>query len=233
MDRALAWITANNGEVARRLGIMYVLWNQRIWVDLLPPNSGWRKMASRGSYTANHKNHVHISLTWDGAMKQTSWWTGVPVTVPLTYKCGISGQPKCLPTISRAASTKWPYQKTLVPVPFLPAPGSRPKHRRQPASGPDSGRRAGHLGATRGPRSATSGSATRCRSTGLPQPPTHWWRADYNKVIRVKVTATVGDAVTSMTSAGTAEIYRWQVRGQWRPADPPGRAAGGRHPAGR
>ena len=67
VKRATDWLTANNGEVAYRLGVMYVIWNQHIW-SLYYPELGWRKMASRGSYTANHKNHVHISLSWDGAM---------------------------------------------------------------------------------------------------------------------------------------------------------------------
>ena len=74
---------------------MYIIWNQHIW-SLYYPELGWRKMANRGSVTANHKNHVHISLSWDGAMKQTSWWTGVPVTQPLNSRCGVNGaRPAC------------------------------------------------------------------------------------------------------------------------------------------
>ncbi len=48
VDKAVAWLTANNGEVAYRLGVMYVIWNQRIW-SLYYPELGWRKMANRGS----------------------------------------------------------------------------------------------------------------------------------------------------------------------------------------
>lgn len=120
VNKALAWLTANNGEVAYRLGVMYIIWNQRIW-SLYYPELGWRKLADRGSYTANHKNHVHISLSWDGAMKQTSWWTGVPRTQPLNSRCGVNGAPACLPTIARTGRAR-PYQETVVPASFLPTP---------------------------------------------------------------------------------------------------------------
>lgn len=42
-----------------RLNITYVIWKQRIW---LAGASGWRSMEDRGSVTANHYDHVHISV---------------------------------------------------------------------------------------------------------------------------------------------------------------------------
>lgn len=39
--------------------ITYVIWKQRIW---LAGSSGWRSMEDRGSVTANHYDHVHISV---------------------------------------------------------------------------------------------------------------------------------------------------------------------------
>jgi len=125
VDKALTWITANNGEIARRLGIMYIIWNQRLWATYAP-DRGWRDEADRGSYTANHKDHVHISLTWDGAYQQTSWWTGVPVTVPLEGGCGGTGEPGCLPVIPRATDKTWPFQETYVPAKFVAAPKAVP-----------------------------------------------------------------------------------------------------------
>ena len=116
---ALKWMTANNGEVAYRLGIMYIIWDQKIW-SIYYQELGWRKMADRGSRTANHKDHVHISLSWDGAMKQTSWWTGKPVTEPRNQSCGSS----CLPSVSRLAKA-WKPSGVTVP-PFLPAPWTVP-----------------------------------------------------------------------------------------------------------
>ena len=52
-----AWARAN----ARSLGISYVIWDQRIW-SVGRSREGWRRMAGRGSDSANHKNHVHISV---------------------------------------------------------------------------------------------------------------------------------------------------------------------------
>lgn len=125
VNDALRWITANNGEVALRLGVMYVIWNQRLW-SVYYPELGWRKMADRGSATANHKDHVHISLSWDGAMAQTSWWTGITRAQPLLGPCGTGSYPACLPRIARATSLTWPTTTTPVPLPFLPHPAPYP-----------------------------------------------------------------------------------------------------------
>lgn len=51
------WAKANAGK----LGVMYVIYRQRIW-DARDPGSGWRQMEDRGSITANHYDHVHISV---------------------------------------------------------------------------------------------------------------------------------------------------------------------------
>ena len=52
-----AWAQAN----ASRLGIMYIIYRQRIW-DIRMASSGWVPMPDRGSITANHYDHVHISV---------------------------------------------------------------------------------------------------------------------------------------------------------------------------
>jgi hypothetical protein len=66
-----AWLSANNGAMARRFGINYMIWNRRIW-GVYAPSQGW------AAYTGvvPHTDHVHFSFSWDGAMKRTSWWTG-------------------------------------------------------------------------------------------------------------------------------------------------------------
>ena len=56
-----AWLKAN----ARDLGINYVIWDQHIW-NITRDREGWRYMASRGSDSANHKNHVHVTVFADG-----------------------------------------------------------------------------------------------------------------------------------------------------------------------
>ena len=60
-EEAAAWAKAN----ARLLGINYVIWNQHIW-NITRDSEGWRYMADRGSDSANHKNHVHITVFADG-----------------------------------------------------------------------------------------------------------------------------------------------------------------------
>jgi len=80
-EQFIAWLLDEgpNGEVAyiaRRLGVMYVIWNGRIW-SASHAARGW--LQYRGPNP--HTDHLHISLTWSGAMKQTSFWTGVPADV--------------------------------------------------------------------------------------------------------------------------------------------------------
>lgn len=57
---------------ARRLGVMYVIWDGRIWGAYTTTNGGWK---SYGGAEA-HTDHIHLSLSWAGAMKRTSFWTG-------------------------------------------------------------------------------------------------------------------------------------------------------------
>ncbi|WP_338022806.1 coiled-coil domain-containing protein [Allosalinactinospora lopnorensis] len=45
---------------ADRLGVKYVIWEQRIW-DVRNPGAGWKQMEDRGSITQNHFDHVHVS----------------------------------------------------------------------------------------------------------------------------------------------------------------------------
>jgi hypothetical protein len=52
-----AWAQAN----ASRLGIMYIIYRQHIG-DIRIPSAGWKPMADRGGITANHYDHVHISV---------------------------------------------------------------------------------------------------------------------------------------------------------------------------
>ncbi|WP_432559475.1 SH3 domain-containing protein [Granulicoccus sp. GXG6511] len=56
-DAVANWARANAG----RYGITEVIWNQRIWTTQRA-GEGWRMMSDRGSATANHRDHVHISV---------------------------------------------------------------------------------------------------------------------------------------------------------------------------
>ena len=44
---------------AAELSVDYVIWRQRIWS---PGRGGWRGMSDRGDATANHFDHVHVSV---------------------------------------------------------------------------------------------------------------------------------------------------------------------------
>jgi peptidoglycan hydrolase-like protein with peptidoglycan-binding domain len=75
-EQFIGWLLAKGpggggGYNARRLGVMYVIWDGKIWSSYRAAE-GWR------AYTGgeSHSDHIHLSLSWAGAMKRTSWWTG-------------------------------------------------------------------------------------------------------------------------------------------------------------
>lgn len=83
-DSVLAWLTGPDsagvpGGVARRFGIMYIIWNNRQW-RAYDTARGWAPYHG----DSPHTDHIHFSFTWNGAMKRTSWWTGSAATTILT-----------------------------------------------------------------------------------------------------------------------------------------------------
>jgi hypothetical protein len=46
---------------AAKFGVKEVIWQQHIW-SVQRSSEGWRPMADRGSTTANHYDHVHVSV---------------------------------------------------------------------------------------------------------------------------------------------------------------------------
>ncbi|WP_405140557.1 hypothetical protein OG589_26755 [Sphaerisporangium sp. NBC_01403] len=54
-DQVAAWAIKNG----RKLGVKYVIYKQRIYNLGFP---GWRAMSNRGGVTANHFDHVHVSM---------------------------------------------------------------------------------------------------------------------------------------------------------------------------
>ena len=51
------WVRAN----AKQLGVSEVIYSQKIWT-VQRGSEGWRSMSDRGSATANHYDHVHVSV---------------------------------------------------------------------------------------------------------------------------------------------------------------------------
>jgi hypothetical protein len=60
-DQIAAFLQKNRAE----LGIEYLIWQQRIWRPAT--SSSWRGMSDRGSPTANHMDHVHVSTYGNSA----------------------------------------------------------------------------------------------------------------------------------------------------------------------
>ncbi|GLW06054.1 hypothetical protein Misp01_11840 [Microtetraspora sp. NBRC 13810] len=54
---ALAQWAIDNGA---RVGVMYIIWKQRYYD--VRTGTGWRPMSDRGGITANHWDHVHVSV---------------------------------------------------------------------------------------------------------------------------------------------------------------------------
>ena len=90
-EALIAWLLAPDasgvpGANARRMGIMYVIWNNLFWRAYDP--IGWSKFggcsakarASEVYDTTCHRNHIHFSMTWDGAAALTSYWDGTAQT---------------------------------------------------------------------------------------------------------------------------------------------------------
>lgn len=76
----LLWLTGPDANGvpagnARRLGIMYLIRNRQIW-EADQATYGWQPYSGPNPHT----DHIHISLSWDGAEKRTSWWTGTAIT---------------------------------------------------------------------------------------------------------------------------------------------------------
>ena len=85
-DSLIDWLTdedryGNGQAMARRVGIMYLIWNRQIWF----PGSGWRTYCVQKSFGCHtpgdksslrhpHTDHVHFSFTWAGAKRRTTYW---------------------------------------------------------------------------------------------------------------------------------------------------------------
>ena len=78
-DSLLGWLLAtdkygNKHAMARRVGVMYMIWNKKMW-RAYNPGLGWAPYSGSNPHT----DHVHFSFSWDGANKKTSFWSAPPV----------------------------------------------------------------------------------------------------------------------------------------------------------
>jgi hypothetical protein len=70
----------NAHALARRMGIMYVIWNDHMWAsydsfDRKDYLSSGCASVERCSVTLRHRDHVHISLSRAGSRGDTSWFS--------------------------------------------------------------------------------------------------------------------------------------------------------------
>ncbi|OWY59435.1 hypothetical protein B7486_74580, partial [cyanobacterium TDX16] len=70
----IGWLLAtdehgNEFAMARRLGVMYLIYNGNIW-SAYAADAGWRPYVGR----SDHTDHVHISFDEAGGLGQTSFW---------------------------------------------------------------------------------------------------------------------------------------------------------------
>jgi hypothetical protein len=72
----MAWLLAadelgNPAAMARRLGVMYVIWDSKVWKSYQAAK-GWQPYSG----ASPHTDHVHFSFGWAGALGATSYWSG-------------------------------------------------------------------------------------------------------------------------------------------------------------
>ena len=102
-----SWLFAPDAQgnphaMLRRLGIMYIIWNKQIWGAW---SQSWQPYSCSG-ITACHQDHVHFSFDWAGALRKTSFWTGVvaPPMAPPPYVYTSSAFPQIVSVASRRTS---------------------------------------------------------------------------------------------------------------------------------
>lgn len=103
------WLRATDANgttnaMAHRLGIQYWIWNKQMygsWNNFAPG-----PYACNGSPTDCHINHVHISFTWTGAQKMTSFWTGAALPAAM---------PGAIQTVSATSAAPAVMPRSLLP----------------------------------------------------------------------------------------------------------------------
>ena len=76
----------NAHALFRRLGLMYIIWNQQTF-SVRDPEAGWRpyRCNPAAAFDDCHMRHVHFSFSPAGAQRKTTWWTAAPQsTAPQT-----------------------------------------------------------------------------------------------------------------------------------------------------
>lgn len=120
VDDLMRWLTAtdqygNTAAMVRRLGIMYIVWNHRIWKSYQIAK-GWQPYTG----PVPHTDHVHFSFSWAGAYDKTSYWTGVVAPVMSAPAAASSGLAPitvpATPTVATDPSAAYPDAGAAAPL---------------------------------------------------------------------------------------------------------------------
>ena len=123
MARIFATDAEGNADaLARRMGIMYLIWNDHIYSSYY----GFKarayqacKVLSTCGDTLRHRNHVHISLSRAGGDGLTSWYTGATTvpTVPTRGPDRADRRRPAVPPAVVAPSCRWSRDQGRHPRP--------------------------------------------------------------------------------------------------------------------
>ncbi len=117
----------NPAALARRMGIMYLIWDDHIYASYRGfekkayLNSGCRSV-KKCSVTLRHRNHVHISLSRPGGKGDTSWYhRDDPTWVSPIPETPVPATPVPPPPVDPTTPAPSPTTP-VVPTPIPPAP---------------------------------------------------------------------------------------------------------------
>lgn len=164
-DEVLAWLLGPDPEtgepfaIARRLGVMYVIWDGQIWSSFRAVD-GWRPYVG----VSGHRDHIHVSFDWSGALAETSFWRGGRAAVragsdrPDLPLVPVAPTPTTIPGLVGV-----PPGAILPPVPLPPGLTVAP---------PDGGGGGGGGGTAEGGADDTPTTTTTTTTTTAPPPTT-------------------------------------------------------------
>jgi pyruvate/2-oxoglutarate dehydrogenase complex dihydrolipoamide acyltransferase (E2) component len=132
-DEFLTWLLAadqygNPHANARRLGVMYIIWNGQMF-RMYDAARGW------AAYTgaSPHTDHIHLSFSWEGALARTSWFTGTPALAPASAPLPLPPAPLPAPAPAPAPVPAPVPAPAAAPTPPAPAPAVAPAPAAKPA----------------------------------------------------------------------------------------------------
>jgi hypothetical protein len=120
----LNWLLAtdehgNKHAMARRFGVMYMVWNRKMW-RAYRPGDGWQPYSGSNPHT----DHVHFSFSWPGAKEQTTYFTAPPAPPPNLAPKGHLDSASCATVGGWAQDPNAKTQAVTVVVAFDGAPGA-------------------------------------------------------------------------------------------------------------